>query len=48
VLFIAVVATLRLFIRVDRAAGWLLAPYAAWAGFAAVLNVALWRLNPAA
>jgi tryptophan-rich sensory protein len=48
VLFIAVVATLRLFMRVDRAAGWLLAPYAAWAGFAAVLNVALWRLNPAA
>lgn len=34
-----------LFWRIDRAAGWLLAPYAAWVGFAGVLNLALWRLN---
>jgi benzodiazapine receptor len=34
-----------LFWRIDRLAGWLLAPYAAWVGFACVLNFALWRLN---
>ena len=30
---------------VRRAAGWLMAPYLAWVAFAAVLNLALWRLN---
>lgn len=34
-----------LFWRIDRLAGWLLAPYAAWVAFASVLNFALWRLN---
>jgi benzodiazapine receptor len=34
-----------LFQRIDRLAGWLLAPYAAWVAFACVLNFALWRLN---
>jgi benzodiazapine receptor len=34
-----------LFRRIDRVAGWLLAPYAAWVAFATVLNFALWRLN---
>lgn len=34
-----------LFRRVDRVAGWLLVPYAAWVAFAGVLNFALWRLN---
>ncbi|MBM3359004.1 MAG: hypothetical protein FJY54_14920 [Betaproteobacteria bacterium] len=34
-----------LFWRIDRAAGWLLVPYAAWVAFASVLNLALWRLN---
>lgn len=34
-----------LFWRVDRLAGWLLVPYAAWVAFACVLNFALWRLN---
>lgn len=34
-----------LFWRIDRAAGWLLVPYAAWVAFACVLNFALWRLN---
>lgn len=33
------------FHRIDRVAAWLLAPYAAWAAFAAVLNLAIWRLN---
>jgi tryptophan-rich sensory protein len=30
---------------VSRAAAWLLTPYLAWVGFAAVLNFTLWRLN---
>jgi translocator protein len=46
VLFIAIIATLALFWRHDRAAGLLLVPYAAWVAFAAVLNAAIWRLNP--
>jgi len=41
----AIVVNLRLFWRIDRAAGLLLAPYALWVAFAAVLNAALWRLN---
>ena len=45
VLLIAIGATMRLAVRVDRAAAWLLAPYAAWVAFAAVLNAAIWRLN---
>ncbi len=34
-----------LFWRIDRAAGWLLTPYAAWVAFATILNFALWSLN---
>jgi len=45
VLLAAIVVTVRLFWRVDRAAAWLLVPYAAWVAFAALLNAALWRLN---
>ena len=37
--------TAALFGRIDRVAGWLLVPYAAWVGFAAVLTAAIWRLN---
>ncbi len=44
-LWTAIVATLRAFLRVDRIAGMLLAPYLAWVTFASVLNFALWRLN---
>lgn len=32
--------------RLSRPAGWALAPYAAWCGFATVLNAAIWRRNP--
>lgn len=46
VLLVAIVATLALFWRLDRIAGALLVPYAAWVAFALVLNAALWRLNP--
>ena len=45
VLLAAILATLRAFWRVDRSAGLLLLPYAAWVAFATVLNWAIWRLN---
>jgi len=44
-LLAAIVANAALFWRLDRLAGALLVPYAAWVAFAAVLNAALWRLN---
>lgn len=40
-----IVINLVMFWRVDRLAGWLLVPYAAWVSFASILNFALWRLN---
>ena len=33
---------------IDRMAGWLMVPYAAWVLFATVLNAALWTANPEA
>ncbi len=45
-LWAAIAATMRAFLRVSRPAGWLLAPYLAWVSFAAALNFTLWRLNP--
>ena len=45
VLLIAILATLRAFWRVDRPAGLLLLPYAAWVGFATVPNWTIWRMN---
>jgi translocator protein len=41
----AVLATAVAFARVKPAAGILMAPYALWVSFAAILNLALWRLN---
>ena len=41
----AIVATTIAFWRVSRPAGLLLMPYLAWVGFAAALNLQLWRLN---
>jgi tryptophan-rich sensory protein len=46
VLDVAILVTTLAFRAVDRLAGLLMAPYLAWAAFATVLNVALWRLNP--
>ncbi len=40
-----IVATIVAFQRLDRVAGWLLWPYAAWVSYATLLNVAIWRLN---
>lgn len=45
-LWIAVIATMRAFRRVRPLAAWLLLPYLAWVTFAAVINAAIWRLNP--
>lgn len=45
VLFVLIVATGLRFVRIDRIAGWLFAPYVAWVAFALVLNGAIWVLN---
>lgn len=44
-LLAAIVANAFLFWRIDRMAGALLVPYAAWVSFATLLTAALWRLN---
>jgi tryptophan-rich sensory protein len=44
-LWLAIAATITLFRRIDGLAAVLLAPYIAWVSFAALLNVAIWRLN---
>lgn len=44
-LWLAILATLRAFLTVQRSAGALLLPYLAWVTFAAVLNFTLWQLN---
>ncbi len=44
-LWAAIAACIALFLRVSRAAGLLLVPYLLWVSFAALLNLALWRLN---
>jgi translocator protein len=41
----AIGVTILLARPVDRFAAWLLAPYAAWAAFAALLNASIWYLN---
>jgi benzodiazapine receptor len=45
-LWCAVVATVALFHAIHAGAALLLIPYLAWVTFAAVLNFAIWRLNP--
>lgn len=44
-LWLAIVSTIALFFRLNKAAGWMLVPYLAWVSFASVLNSAIWRLN---
>jgi tryptophan-rich sensory protein len=44
-LWAAILATMLAFFRVSKPAGWLMAPYLAWVGFAAVLNGTIWRMN---
>jgi benzodiazapine receptor len=45
-LWLAILATMLLFFRIDVTAGVLLAPYLLWVSFASALNFAIWRLNP--
>ena len=45
-LWIAILFTVMAFLRVNKAAGWMLVPYLAWVTFAAFLNFTLWRMNP--
>lgn len=40
------VVTAGTFWRARALAGWLMAPYIAWVGFASALTFAMWRLNP--
>ena len=46
-LWLSIVATIALFAPISVVAASLLVPYLAWVTFAAALNFALWRLNPA-
>jgi tryptophan-rich sensory protein len=46
-LWLLVVATIAAFWRLRPLAGMLLLPYLAWISFAAALNFAVWRMNPA-
>ena len=45
-LMAAILATITAFKPVSPAAAWLMTPYLAWVAFAAILNAAIWRLNP--
>lgn len=45
VLWLLIVMTIRVFVRVNRAAAWLLAPYLAWVSFATALNAAIASMN---
>ena len=47
ILWLAIVATTAAFFRSSQIAGWLMVPYLALVSFAAVLNLAIWRLNVA-
>lgn len=44
-LWLAIVANMVAFMRLDRLAGWIFVPYIAWVSFAAALNTAVAVLN---
>jgi benzodiazapine receptor len=44
-LFLSILWAIRVFRPVSAAAAWMLVPYAAWVGFACVLNGAIFHLN---
>lgn len=44
-LLAAIMATIAVFLRIRPAAGLLLAPYALWVAFAALLNFSIWQMN---
>lgn len=45
-LWVLIALTIRKFWTISRIAGALLLPYIVWVSFAAVLNFAIWKLNP--
>lgn len=45
ILWVAILATLIVFLRSNSIAGYLLLPYLLWVTFAAGLNFAIWRMN---
>jgi benzodiazapine receptor len=44
-LWLAILATMVVFLAVRRDAAWLMIPYLAWVSFAGFLNWAIWKLN---
>jgi benzodiazapine receptor len=44
-LWISIVATIFLFYKISKTAGYLLVPYILWVSFAAILNFYIWQLN---
>jgi tryptophan-rich sensory protein len=44
-MWIVIVATIVVFVKISRPSAWLLAPYILWVSFALYLNYAIWRLN---
>lgn len=44
-LWLAIVAAIIAFLKISKAAAWLLAPYILWVSFAAYLNYAIYSLN---
>ncbi|MCX7554948.1 tryptophan-rich sensory protein [Marinicella sp. S1101] len=45
-LWLLILLTLLSFFRIKKLSGLLLVPYLLWVSFAAVLNLAMWQLNP--
>lgn len=44
-LWLAILATIIVFVKISRTAAWLLVPYVLWVSFAGYLNYAIWALN---
>ena len=44
-LWLMIYETYLKFIKINKTAGYLLIPYMAWVGFAAILNASIWWLN---
>ena len=45
ILLVAIIANTIMFWRIERLAGLLFVPYAAWVTYATILNTSLWLLN---
>ncbi len=44
-LWLMIIVTIRHFLMINRQAAYLLVPYLLWVSFAAILNLAIWKLN---